>query len=1044
MPWSIKADKDRVVVDGWVDIVVHDDKGKQVDLMSGDASVAFSPAGTATFAGPATVWMVKEMIYPLTNKVVTIQIKDPTNAVVAHQDIEVFLPWLARGPKLVNSLGGVDPATALSWDVDDPKVRRAKLIVHDVLEQLPDVFLQPLEGMCLVRSTRGDKGGEYEIWPAFPTGYVWLSDAWIQLLTDPTSTPATGDPPTDKIDQHDRALAQVLVHELSHAWITHQCNVVLMGLQTLIDFLIGWIGGWIYQIGAAVAAILCPPAFLMIAVKGALTGTEHIIASRDEMSDWCDVSNWRQRGLAGLRVPLIGWLLASVFEESPNIVTCLSTQLDATFLGEDFGLAANWAMLDVHNTRFDVYEVHRKANQDSYFAHPEAVPALIKNSGLVSPYAALSAQEDFAESSMVMALRLRGALPKATLLGADAGTKPSDPLMQPNSNEHGAPYAMPDAGRLSFFAKHQLFQDGDPDIVIGAGETLAQLTTLKGWSLETIEPDAASQAAAAAEAKVLSGLSAAAKAWSAGPAPTFAKADTAIRALTSPAPDPASPFSFWTALECHGDGLAPLGDNGKGAVDGDVALAADQKTHVVYKADDTGVRALIAAPREGMSPAGGKVAIADLKLRYRWPPDAKPRAFCPDKAHGPGWTDIESQLRTVIGWWGQSSLPVAQAPAAGPPAGQPPDKGSRAAAGGAAAAVPATPAAAGDAQPLDRLDGFGDALLGVIAAPAAPDIQGQRTAAKARLHGLGDGLAPFDPKAPARIGDVVMTADGNTLGVVTRLDTAGRPLDVARGGGAPAGPLGEDPGAVRMDLRLDHRDLHYLWRPSAQPRSFKMPDAPATSLTDLDHSLGWLVAHHGATSLRRQEEDVGLDEGLAVLAGLLAEGEPDAGVRRALDLGVQDDDQRVLNRAVAFGEPRGRPAAVSPGDLLLAADGSAAAVVAAPTNGGPAQTARVNRLNALAVDAADLGPQSATLAWRLSTQPRPAGSPAPFYGDRGLAWLYGAPARLDGQMQTSVALEGDQQQAMLHLTPALADVLAGQAPARVRRRLWTAADLDDV
>lgn len=1007
VPTKITLDRSEVELGGSVEITVLDDRGDAMDFFGAfPIEITSEPVGIATISG-GTVEIAEKLPPPLPSTstlkrtVVKIDLlKAPgSTVVVASVELNLILPWTAIGPRTADSLPGI--AGTKPWTYD-PKAQRARFILHDLLLQLPNEFTQPLDGLPVVIRDSG-YGGEYSAVP-FAAEHIYITPSSYVSLN----------PNSDTITHEDRQFATLMVHEMAHAWLARASGGGLMnGLRGASA--LATLGGGLflqgYAVGGVVAALMFPPAWpALIAISGTLAtwgggmAMAQGLLGHDEMSEWCRVSDWRQRNLSGLSIPLLGSILFMATEDYPNIATALLAATDV-----------NW-VLDIRNAKFDLGEVRKVAGTKQetngttttgYFVNPTGVWPLVQGSGVASPYAGMSPMEDFAEAYTAIVLKLNAPVPPLPMM-PDSGNL--DPLVQPKTR---GIEVMPNTARQDYFRKRKLIPS--KDVLVGASGPARDLTKLGGWKVQSVPPDEDALATAAEEATVLEAFIEAQDTWNKGPAKSLAKAQNAIGALSKPAYQPGRLFSFWAALECHGDGLEPLDPKGTGSEQSDVVTGADQRVYVVHSVNEGGISGLIGGFDEAVK-GGGTVPLERLQLCYRWLPNPEPRRFAKVGEYGAAYTDIEDQLRTMIQWWGDAEL---------------------------------------EKKSLSSLNDFTDAFAQVLSLPDAPHVRCERSLARAavsRLHLLGDGVNPYDAAQPAQIGDVVLRFDGNSLGIVTRLDEEGRPLDILSGGTTPVGRLGEDAGAVRLEHRIDHRDIHFLWQPNSQLRKFTMPNANDSDagFTDLDHVLHHLVAHDGAKKLLRQEADVYPLEPLGFLVGLMVEGEPDAQRRKGFSLSVHSSDEEVLARMVAFGDLRIRPDALRIGDVLLLAKGGSAVVL--KTDGvGASQVMRVKEGDELVLDHGTIATDDVAAAWQPASERRhiePVDrSLDAFYGGDGLQHLLSLPQVHANTDSVRLTLHGDTQTAALDDETGVAEVATADAPEWVRSRLWDpddAADLAEV
>ncbi|MES2442109.1 MAG: hypothetical protein V4574_04710 [Pseudomonadota bacterium] len=945
---------------------------------------------------------------PISSKA-RIEVVNGAGVAACFVEIDILLPWTAKGPRTLDDW--YRDGDVYRWE--GAKAERARVLLHDVLLQLPDAFTEPLDGLpILLRGNMSGADGEYSVLPPWRSDHIDINRDRVDAL-DPASRSITPD---------DRRLAYTFVHEMMHAWLTRKAGTGIDNAHKMAAALAA-LAGLSTSKGAGLIACVCPPLGVIVSVLGAGSAWGHARVAHDEMSDWCEASDWRQRNLSSVGIPFLGPLLFAVTDELPNVATALAAAADQFWAPIDL---LNRSSIDVHNISFDSHRAVTLASAGGYFATPLTAVEIAKGHGPASVYGAMTPMEDCSETFAYATLGVRFRDPPAPLppvhaiipeYGNPANlATPKQPTgldragfqLNVTPQVPGTDFFTPSAGRIAYLDARGLVPA--KEVIVG-GSLLEDFLDMHGVRVAKPAVSDAAIAAAQVELEANGALAAAYATWHAGPAATFSDADRAVAALTDPPHDAARPWSFWSAIECHGDGLQPMDPRGVGADPGDVLLGAGQRILVAATVDETGVRSAVGGV-EGLDHPEG-IPAEDLALCFRWPPDTRPRTFSPDGAHGRGWSSLEQQLRTVIGWWGESE---------------------------------------GAGHQLATGLGFVDALAAVLDLPAPVPIDAHRSdpaALRARLHGLGHGLHPYDGETGARIGDLVILFDRNRYGIVTRLDEHGRPLDVLMGGVTSPGPLGEAAGTARMAHRIDHRDIHFVWTPDAQPRSFAMPDiTDPGGLSDPARSLHHLIAHDGATAIQRAEAWIDLTEPLAVLAGLLVEAEPDPARRRAIGIVPSDasaSDDAVYRHLSRHGAPTGRPAEIHPGDVLILRDGTAAVAVEAE-GGTCTQAARVTETGALAIADVDWSAPEVALSWRPSATPRAVTADADllaFYGGN-IDNLLGLAKRLGTGTSANAALAGATVTVSLSSPTAIATIAAAAAPDWIRARLWEPRDLADL
>ncbi len=89
------------------------------------------------------------------------------------------------------------------------------------------------------------------------------------------------------------------------------------------------------------------------------------------------------------------------------------------------------------------------------------------------------------------------------------------------------------------------------------------------------------------------------------------------------------------------------------------------------------------------------------------------------------------------------------------------------------------------------------------------------------MHTHGEGLRLYDPlQHTLKVGDMVVPIHENTVGVVTRINDQGQPVDVIYGGDCDNGVAGEASGAVKMHHNIITTTIKYFWKADKAPRKW--------------------------------------------------------------------------------------------------------------------------------------------------------------------------------------------------------------------------------
>lgn len=177
--------------------------------------------------------------------------------------------------------------TPIPWN--DPKGRRAWLLMMDIIHQLPKVFLDNIPSqICLVRASEIFSNPRIRgmHWP-FDRKAVIISESAISKLTQsPSITP------------EDVRFARTFLHELSHVVLANRA----------------------FKDGdRALRAILGGLSWALLPFSGLLLGHVPLLPNRDFLSDYADVTGWVTNGLQWV-LPLV----TMVTKQSPDVITGLA------------------------------------------------------------------------------------------------------------------------------------------------------------------------------------------------------------------------------------------------------------------------------------------------------------------------------------------------------------------------------------------------------------------------------------------------------------------------------------------------------------------------------------------------------------------------------------------------------------------------------------------------------------------------------------------------------------------------------------------------
>lgn len=456
----------------------------------------------------------------------------------------------------------------IRWN--DPKGRRAALLIQEALAQMPPEFLSAVGEVAVVRVQKlpDEKTGMHL--PLLENA-VFIADELVVGLDETAQAPT----------ENDQIFVEALVHELAHVALTNAAlppgnrdRLLLVGLTLAALNTAGATGGW---------SLLVPAGYVYLRYFSP-------IAQRDVCTDYAEIAGW----VINNPDPLgLFWRKLTV---RPNVVTGLK------LFGQLVGLR-NENLLYIP------------------MPAPKDVLPYYQRRGLYSTYARTDVHEDFAESLLAIAL-------DDSFAHAPEFRKRREFILKmgvwPKSwpaIEAGKILAARGAHMNEFavffgnYAGKPRYEK--PRLIVkqleSAAATSEDESSHRGEGYGTRYPDLDVLADEARLAGALQRITAMQHEIEEEAAPAREIARTEIDALEYP-PRGASDVALLRALECHGDGLQAVG----AIRPGDLLFDAEAKPYLAVSA----TRLMGEIRIDGK----GRAKMPDLaKLRYAWRPDRHAR-----------------------------------------------------------------------------------------------------------------------------------------------------------------------------------------------------------------------------------------------------------------------------------------------------------------------------------------------------------------------------------------------------------------------------------
>lgn len=908
--------------------------------------------------------------------VVTLEATNTATGEKATKTVELvsLLSWPEGWPYLSDEV--------TTWS--DAERRWVGLILYDVLSSIPPDLVKEM-GPIPIRRVKELPGSGAHYYYHLTSHYIDVPETTLDFNL--------GSPPAQPSEHGYRNLGDVLLHELAHAVMSNRCgghSKRVYDVTALIGEMLSSLMLHLAGVGGVFFALPLLPMELCFAAQA---DESH---SRDFMSQYCKATGWVMNNLSASKVPLLGFALSWLTTEPPNYLT--ATLPPWLINMRNTGLPTPYAVLK---------ETLEKRN-NTLPNWDADVKKLLTDAGMPSLYAAASPQEDFADSLFI------------ALLG---------------DHTHAVHTLQPTVAlgqlRKDFFVQHQLLPAGwrtpppGPPPVPRLYDR-PNLTSTQGdtwWNIDTkpaAVPSTATAEAVSARAlhhQQVERMVHTVAQWDEGPGKHLAR-NRDILEKVIPQTEPPTAVTLARRAELHGEGLRPYAETEQTphpAAVGDLLVGRETTVWMVTHVDAEGRVAAATGRVVGLKPG---MTVKDLEvpkeeLAYHWSPTAEPRVFASGDTASPGYADLESTLRELIGLWGAEEVPGAQGP------------------------------------DLRTVGGFLHQLLTVAGlADGDTPLQGSESleGALAYLDTHGAGLVPYVPgQVRVRVGEVLVPFHRNTLALVTRVNARGEPVDVLTGGTHEPGRIGESPGAVKMNHGVDPADFHFRWVPSPKPRAWTPApeDAMPAVFTDLNAALNHVRNHAGLDTLRRGEQEHAFSSHtpLQVFLGLMLEKGSTPEARAALaPLCWRAPQHALRNFLYLHAGARGR-SPVKVGDLFSWKDASgerrSGLALETSTDGAPLKMMVLTQKGVLQVSEVPVSRAALTEVFTLSLQPRELAEEAParaFYGEpSALAEFVGR--RDPGSPWEARVVDSDKRTFFYKEPTHLAGLLTLKAPPSVRERI---------
>lgn len=809
-------------------------------------------------------------------------------------------------------------------------------------------------------------------------------------LTDPSAGYLNQFPPAP---ERYIALGDVFTHELAHVVMAKRCGGHWNHVVDVVEFFTGLIASVAVQAVEVATAFLAAPLLPFELLFGLAWGAADEVGSRDFMSEYCDATGWVMHNWSALRVPLLGVFLPFVLDQSPN-----------------WNMARDWGEWSgLRNKTLKTPFLMLKQLQAS--ADP-TVKRELDEAGLPTMYAASSPHEDFAEAVL-------HAIAGAVVNGDYRVRHKLDPVGTLGENRR---QFLVDKGLLPSGwnpATAKLYALENLEVSPGSGTW---------WRVDRRPSPANAQAGMhiasewSSQREKVASLFQSLDQWQDGPGRLLVRNQEILAALF---PEPVLPTTveLARAAELHGDGLRSYVETEETphpTQPGDLLLSRDAQVWMVTEVGPDG-RVRQAAGRMGL-PRGtlaSDLVTPKSSLAYHWVPSTEPRVFAEREQASPAYEDVNGALRGAVGLWGLTRT--------------------------------------SEGRDLETVAGFLGELLALgalVAEDPAPGPEAPLAQALAYLDTHGEGLRPYLPASTrVRVGDVLVPYHRNTLALVTRVDGAGRPVDVLMGGTYEEGLLGEPAGAVKPCHGVQPSDFHFIWVPSARSRTWvSSEERMSTVFSDLNDSLNHLCRHAGLSEIRRGEKPYVVSKltPYQVFLGLMVERGVSPEARTRLEpLGWQAPGHAFRNHIHTHAGLRGR-SRVKLGDFFSwrttggqERHGVALEVGAA---GEPVRTFTVADSGVLAISEGVIALESLLEVYTLSLDARPLAEEAP------AREFYGTPSTLDelaarrdpGVLWEDAVVDGEKLRLFYNNPQDLAKLLSARAPQWVRARLFPRSKLEGI
>ena len=478
----------------------------------------------------------------------------------------------------------------------------------------------------------------------------------------------------------------------------------------------------------------------------------------DTMADYCKLTNWWMNNYSPfLDIPMIGWVARLLFRlQTPHYPYIAISGIDYFY-----------RMLGVFNY--------------------DAQATEWKKAGMANAMAIIGPDHDFGEAFAQQVFTLE--VPAQSGIDSQEINAERKQFLREQYLGNDWEAITPEKIR----SMNAFNTAGEPKLIQAATENTAaaQAYSVSGMRLNRRSLDYTNDLQQRALEDVYYGMKYRMREWDNGYKELFETYRKTLHALEYPLSEQPTAMELVQKLSIHGDGLRQY-NSGQTVNPGDVLISFEPQQDypllpwlVLEVSEEHKVTKVCGALSADLNGPERSLELSVASVRYIWHPDTKARDWHKE-ARSTHYPELNETMRSLISLWGTTVDEVSH-------------------------------------ESFDRIGSFFKTWMR-LSKLGDPDYTFEfgydYTCICNYLYTHGTGLTWYHQDMPLEPGDIVIPFHQNTIGIVTRVNENGWPVDVLYGGEWETGELGEKPESIIHLHSIDVNDIRYCWKPDAAPKQW--------------------------------------------------------------------------------------------------------------------------------------------------------------------------------------------------------------------------------